>query len=391
MRMSEIINENILGMISENIDIKKAIKYIFSVYKNNGYEIYLVGGAVRDILLGKSPKDYDFATNAPIDVTMKLFDKVIPTGEQHGTVTIVLYGNYFEITIFRKDTETDGRHAKIEKANSIIDDLARRDFSCNAMALTFDGDLIDPYHGEQDLENGIVRFVGNPEERMNEDYLRILRFFRFHGRLATNYYDPATEEAIRKAAHGLKSISGERIWAEMAKILVGRNAGTEIAEMFKLGVAQNIGLKHDHNAKSIDTFNSKVESPITVLGYFIDGLQEAQAIVAHWKLSNPEAKLLYFISSNKQQKVSKETAEDMVVDGVPALFVHELSIMNHDDSVASYINNWIVPVFPVTGQDMIDIGVKPGPDMGRTLKFLKKKWIESRFTLDKDEVLSLLN
>lgn len=387
--MNEVIRESILDMIYENDDFKKSIKYIFDVYISNGYELYLVGGAVRDILSNKSPKDYDFSTNAPIDVTMSLFDKVIPTGLQHGTVTVVINNISFEVTIFRKDVESDGRHSTIEAAKSIEDDLSRRDFTCNAIAMTFDGEIFDPFNGAEDLANGVVKFVGNPIDRMQEDYLRMLRYFRFHGRIGGNEYDQDTCNAIKQCASGLNQISGERIWNEMGKILSGKNAGDVLYKMYELGVAQVLGLPVSSAARSqqVNDLCQKVNTPITILAFLLDDIITAQTLHKRWKFSSPEFKLLYWIVGNKGHLFTLETAQDYVVDGVAKEWVRELAILKHQQSIGNQIMNWVAPEFPVNGDDLAALGIKPGQQMGQLLKAMKNSWKQSRFTLTKEDLL----
>jgi tRNA nucleotidyltransferase (CCA-adding enzyme) len=382
-------------------------------FQKNGFDIRIVGGAVRDILNNKSPKDIDLCTDASPDEQIKIYEsagfldgdkrenqdkhanKFVRTGIQHGTITAIINREPYEITSLRTETNHDGRHAEVAYTRDWIEDLSRRDLTVNAMALSFDGDLIDPFHGEEDLKNGMVRFVGNAEERMKEDYLRILRFFRFHGRISNGRYDDATEHAIKVAAPGLKQISGERIWMEMSKILVGRLAGTEVEKMYQLGVAQVIGLPISgaSKARQIDTLNGKVKSPITILALLIDDIMVAQKLNDHWKFSNPEFKLLTFLVGSKKEysNMNLETAQDMVVDGIPTSFVNELSTLVGKDFIAKQIINWKAPIFPINGADMQSIGVKPGPQMGVMLKTLKNKWKKSRYKLSKDELLSMIN
>ena len=158
-------------------------KKIFSLIKKAGGESRLVGGCVRDILLGKSHSDVDIATTVIPDVAMSVLKKaeikVIPTGLKHGTVTAVLNEKHYEITTLRKDVETDGRHAVVEFTDSWKEDSRRRDFTINAMSMDLEGEVYDYFDGQKDLQSKLVKFVGNPEKRIEEDYLRILRYFRF--------------------------------------------------------------------------------------------------------------------------------------------------------------------------------------------------------------------
>lgn len=378
-------------------------------FQKHGFDIRIVGGAVRDILNNKTPKDIDLCTDATPDEQIAIYEaagfldgdvkenqdkhvnKFVRTGIQHGTITAVINREPYEITSLRTETNHDGRHADVSYTRDWIEDLSRRDLTVNAMALSFDGDLIDPFNGEQDLKNGVVRFVGNAEERMKEDYLRILRYFRFHGRISSGHFDEETEKAIRAAAPGLKGISGERIWMEMAKIFVGRLAGTEVAKMYELGVAQVIGLPVGGAVKAhtIDLLADQVKSPITVLASLVDDIMVAQQLNERWKFSNPEFKLLYWLVGQKNNQVDIIKAQDLVVDGVVNNWVHELAVLQGNSDVAGKILSFNPPTFPVAGGDLQDIGVKPGPQMGQMLKTLKNEWKKSRYQISKEDLLDM--
>ena len=180
--------------------ISAAIIKLDKVFKNNKHEMRIVGGAVRDIALGKSPKDIDFATDATPDEMMEILDKAgirhKPTGLEHGTITAILDNEPFEITTLRADTETDGRHAKVEFVKSWKEDAKRRDLTYNAMSMDIEGNVYDYFGGMDDLQDKVSKFVGDAEERITEDYLRILRYFRFQGRPSKPTWDGDTLEAI---------------------------------------------------------------------------------------------------------------------------------------------------------------------------------------------------
>ena len=194
-------------MITENM------KIVERAFANEGFEIRIVGGAVRDFLMGKEPKDID-------TIASKNGMRLIETGIDHGTVTFVIGDDQFEITTLRIDTETDGRHAKVEFTRSFELDAARRDLTINAMSMDFAGNIFDYFGGQADIESNVVRFVGDADARMKEDFLRILRFFRFMARFNASG-DFETMMAVEANAEGLKTISKERVW-----ILGGDPGGT---------------------------------------------------------------------------------------------------------------------------------------------------------------------
>ena len=220
---------------------------VASAFEKRGYDLRVVGGAVRDILLGNKPKDVDMSTNATPQKMIELFDeeqiRYIETGLQHGTLTVHLGQQDFEITTLRIDVATDGRHAKVEFTDDWKLDAERRDLTFNAMSLTLDGTLYDYFGGRDDLNARRVRFVGDPLKRLQEDYLRILRYFRFYGRIAEkpDEHDKETLDVISQCVEGLDRIAVERIWVEISKILVGNHAPSLLRLIYELKVAEHIG------------------------------------------------------------------------------------------------------------------------------------------------------
>ena len=207
-----------------NINIPKNVKYIIDTYYNNNYEAFMVGGCVRDSLLGLKPKDFDITTSALPKITEDLFSKTIPTGIKHGTVTVVIDKENFEVTTYRTEGNyIDNRHPeKVEFVRDIKEDLSRRDFTINAFAYNDKEGLIDYFNGIDDLQNKVIRAVGNPHKRFNEDALRMLRAIRFSAQLGFTI-DEKTYAAIKDNVQLIKNISNERIRDELCKILLSDN------------------------------------------------------------------------------------------------------------------------------------------------------------------------
>lgn len=201
--------------------------YILKKLEGSGFEAYPVGGCVRDMLMGRVPADYDITTNALPSQIMEVFsdDKVIPTGIKHGTVTVLVNGMPFEVTTFRIDGEySDSRRPDtVSFTDNLKDDLSRRDFTVNAIAMDSSGTIFDPFDGRNDIENRIIRCVGNPEERFSEDALRILRSLRFSSVLGFEIGEKTAAAAVSQKEN-LKNISSERISAELVKLLCGVNS-----------------------------------------------------------------------------------------------------------------------------------------------------------------------
>lgn len=181
-----------------NLEIPCDVQYILDVLYKNGYEGYMVGGCVRDLILGKKPNDYDITTNAEPDIVASLFEKVILTGLKHGTVTVVINNNQYEVTTYRMDGDyEDSRHPEnVQFVNDIREDLSRRDFTINAMAYNNKNGLVDCFGGISDLNNKIIRTVGNPKKRFKEDALRMLRAVRFAVQLEFEIEEPVIESII---------------------------------------------------------------------------------------------------------------------------------------------------------------------------------------------------
>ncbi len=207
-----------------NINIPKNVKFIIDTYYNNNYESFMVGGCVRDSLLGLKPKDFDITTSALPEITEDLFTKTIPTGIKHGTVTVVIDKENFEVTTYRTEGNyiDNRRPEKVEFVTNIKEDLSRRDFTINAFAYNDKEGLIDYFNGMDDLKNKVIRAVGDPNKRFNEDALRMLRAIRFSAQLGFSI-ESKTYDAIKDNVQLIKNISNERIRDELCKILLSDN------------------------------------------------------------------------------------------------------------------------------------------------------------------------
>lgn len=226
------------------IKLPKYVKKALKMFEDNGFEAYVVGGAVRDLLRGDEQiNDYDITTNALPEETKSVFSgyMIYETGIKHGTVTVNVDGNLLEITTYRTDGEyTDSRHPdKVTFTRNIVEDLARRDFTVNAMALSLDGTLVDPFGGVYDLADGMIRAVGDPEKRFTEDALRIMRAYRFAAKLCYKI-DEETLIATQKCAKGLENISRERIGVEWCKLLTSQFCARSLSYIKKCGILEVI-------------------------------------------------------------------------------------------------------------------------------------------------------
>ena len=267
-----------------NIQLPEHIREILSKIKNAGFEGYCVGGCVRDSILCREINDWDVTTSASPDELCEIFSayRIIPTGLQHGTITVVCQGKNVEITTYRVDGEyTDNRHPEnVSFTRSLSEDLSRRDFTVNAMCYNDDDGLVDMYGGIQDLENKIIRAVGDPDKRFNEDALRILRALRFSSQLGFKI-EEKTEQAIFRNKELLKNISAERIAVELKKLLCGKNVYyvmSHFAEVFFVIIPElqceyrhpQIGAKHaydvwEHTCHTVDGIEADEILRLTML------------------------------------------------------------------------------------------------------------------------------
>lgn len=371
-----------------------------------GFDLRLVGGVVRDLMRGVSPKDIDLCTDATPDEQIEVYEdngfSFHETGLKHGTVTVMLNGGpdadgvarfqtAYEITSLRTESDHDGRHAVVAYTRDWLEDLGRRDLTFNAMAMTFDGTLIDPFNGADDLSNNVVRFVGDTDARITEDYLRILRWFRFHARVANNgHMDEKTMDAVRRQAHGLAGISRERVWMEMSKIVVGNVGAEMVKNMFDAGVHQFIDMPTGNPCAIENAVKfGKTKNPVTAMVAMLNGdVGAVTKMAADWKWSAHERDFGIWLA--KAAKANTGDYRFMIShDGAPVEWAAELSRLNGSAVFADQLMADAHPVFPVKGQDLLDAGMKPGKEVGQALKAMKKAWADSGYTMTKEELVAI--
>lgn len=363
-----------------NIDLD----LIRKAFEDANVPVRFVGGCVRDLLLGITPKDWDMATPAlPEDILSILKAANINAFDMsngHGTITAVINNEAYEITTLRQDLETDGRHAVVGFTDSWEVDAERRDFTFNALSMDWDGTIYDYFNGIKDLQEGEVNFVGDADLRMQEDYLRILRFFRFLGRMPKPKADVMTLAKISENRAGLKNISGERIWSEMKKILAGENVEYILSLMDSTKVLGAIDIMM--NVTGIPSS----KDPVTNLAAVIDE-NFVSIVIDRWKLSKQEQKNLEWLVDKRDIFFPVSAMESALVNGVDRSLVLELTKLRNDKLAYDHLKNWEIPVFPVTGNDLIASGVAPGPKMGTILQLLKNTWIAANYIPTKDRLL----
>eukprot|EP00127_Corallochytrium_limacisporum_P001136 Clim_evm10s41 gene=Clim_evmTU10s41 len=377
-----------------NTQIPPQLRTLADVISDEGFQLRIVGGAVRDALMGKTPKDIDLGTDGTPEEILKVLEtndyRVIPTGLQHGTVTAVAGGVNYEITSLRIDRACDGRHAVVDFTRNWRIDAERRDLTVNAMSCTLEGDLYDYFNGYEDLKNRRCLFVGNAEKRIREDYLRILRYFRFHARIVPDptlpgSHDEATLKALRENRHGLNRISGERIWQEMGKILTGPAAPAELRVMYDLELMKEIGLDQDTSVH-MDHFcrmHARSHDAIACLCSLLNSPEDIEKMKKRWKFSNSEERMGMFLVTQRNKDYSLKACKDFLVDKTPLDFVVQWThIKDAPEADIDILKQWPIPTFPVNGGTLKKLGAKPGPSMGEMLADLKQEWKDSDFSMD---------
>jgi poly(A) polymerase len=383
------------------------LKQVFAAIEAAGGEARIVGGAVRNALLDEPVREIDIATTLEPDATMAAAAAASlgahPTGIDHGTVTIVSENNGFEVTTLRHDVETHGRHATVAFTNDWQADAARRDFTINALYCGLDGSILDPLNGIDDIFNRHVRFVGEPAARIQEDFLRILRFFRFFAQYGEGAPDEAGLAACRKHRAGLKQLSRERVGQEMAKLLMARRASDGIDFMNEARVSEELfGELLDAEAvariAAIDDANDLApDLPLRLAAAFampVGGLADALRLsnaqgraVAQLREAMPPSPAL---RDNERKVVLYQTGAETFARTVRLAWAESDATPDDKDwrSLLDLATDWAIPDLPVSGADLIAAGMEPGPLLGAELARLEDWWAASGFMATKEELLA---
>lgn len=385
-----------------------AVRRIMEIAREGHGEARVVGGAVRDLLLGRSVGEIDFAATLPPEKTSELLIKAglkaVPTGIDFGTVTAVIDGKGYEITTLRHDIETDGRRAKVAFTDDWRGDAARRDFTMNALYVDRDGKLYDYFDGQKDLEAGLVRFIGDARARIEEDVLRILRFFRFYAWFGRGAIDADGFAACRGLAHLIPQLSVERVWREIVKLLAADNPAPSWQLLIDAKILDGV-LPEAQNAarlQSLIAIEKKYETPPSALRRLAALLpaQEASAqnIAQKLKLSKREAAHLEQLLTLPSRLAGKldpvpfrralyESGVEAARDA--ALLTGAMRPENDLEPVLAAAAEWNNPTFPLQGGDLLKLGMTPGPAMGVLLHELEERWVAGDFRLSREECLAL--
>ncbi len=396
---------------------------VFTALEARGKEARFIGGCVRNAIFGLAVKDVDIATPEHPERVTELLEaagiKVIPTGIDHGTVTAVIGTRHFEVTTLRIDVESHGRHATVAYTDDWLADALRRDLTINTLSCTPEGDIYDPLTGIDDLAQRWVRFVGIARERIEEDILRLLRFFRFQATFGNKTIDRDALAACRLLAPRLKELSAERVREELFRILEAPHPadtlllmnGERVLEHF-LPEAENFGCLR--MVSWLETTAIKVASiePDTLrrlaatLG---DDDNGHHALAQRLRLSNTQAARLavmtngkYALSSEMDDSKRRQILFDIQADGFRDLallhWAREMAIepRRRPERTEAWLalvdaaDTWVQPRFPIRGSDVVNLGLKPGPAVGQVLEAVETWWRDGDFRADRDRCLTQL-
>ncbi len=390
----------------ENI---KEAQEVFSYLNEDRDEIVVrfVGGCVRKALNGENIDDIDLSTSLHPEEVKKILRKkhirVIDTGIDHGTVTAILNKKSFEITTLREDIFTDGRHAKVQFTSNWTKDALRRDFTINAIYADINGRIFDPLNGTEDLKNGEIKFIGSTNDRIQEDYLRILRYIRFFAEYSKQVDHKKNIQYIKQNINGLNKVSNERIFAELKKILSLKN----INQIFLDNDLKDIILiifpqfKYYKRLKKLNNIDKKLiksyDYKLILTLLILDETNDYDFFCYKYRISKEIKEKFINISKNfknlKNKKFySKQSIKKFLYLNNKKYLIDILLFSNFINSnnekfnlkeLLDYISNYKIPKFPISGNDLKKYGYESGEKLGQKLKFLESKWIENDFVLDK--------
>jgi poly(A) polymerase len=405
-------------------EVRAVLDALATAWSGSGPAARFVGGCVRDAIMGRAVGDIDLATPLPPEAVVAALKaaglKAVPTGFEHGTVTAVADGFPIEVTTLRRDVETDGRRAVVAYTEDWLEDSARRDFRLNAIYADPDGALFDPQGGVEDARAGAIVFVGDPETRIREDYLRILRFFRFRAAVGRGPADPAGLAACKALANGMRALSVERVWKELKKLLSAQDPGPALQDMADADVLEQVlpeAIALDLVKALIALEGREGWSPDPMLR--LAALMPRMELVAararrRLKMSNPEGdRLLAWarLAQNPRLLMGRAPLElaaslypldrqavldrgrlAWALDAAAGAQKNFADAASEDDwrTLLAFVESWQRPTFPVSGDDVIAAGIPKGPPVGAAMKALEALWLKGGFKSTREQLLAAL-
>lgn len=390
------------------------LQKLLAVLSSDGEEARIAGGAVRNTLLGQPVTDIDIATTNLPDETIARAGaatfKTVPTGKDHGTITVIAGGKPYEVTTLRSDVETDGRRARVLFGRDWKRDAERRDFTINALYADADGRVVDLVGGLDDLDTRTLRFIGDAEQRIREDYLRILRFFRFFAWYGDGRPDADGIKACARLKEGMDMLSAERVWAELKKLLSAPDPSRALLWMRQTGVLTQVapeteGWGIDFLPGLVDAEASRDWKPDPLLRLEAIVPPDAvcmAAMAGRLRLSKAETERLKSWAETPLPSADTSEAElaRIAYRGKPAAIADRMRLAlaaasaksdnataKRYDRLLKFLKSWKKPTLPVSGNDLLAAGLMPGKELGAVLNSLEDEWIDSNFSLHRDALL----
>ncbi len=382
------------------LNLPEYISDILNTLIGAGYEAYVVGGAVRDMLMNGKPNDFDITTSCPPETVCSLFKKTVKTGFQHGTVTVISENRPVEITTFREDIGYSNfrKPDRVNFGTNLYDDLKRRDFTINSIALSKNLEITDIFEGRQDIENKTIRAIGDPDERFTEDALRILRAFRFAAKLDFEIEKSTFNSAIKKSFL-LQNISRERIFSELSQILTSRHP-EHIEPLINCGALEFIGVKHAENLKLLSKLPQKLELRFFVFCLLTD--TDSQSLAVDLKTDKKLYKYCYCLTTLQQEaflfnnvgikKYLNLSNEEIFTDFLLIKQVTEnvivQDILDATRKIIELKEPYKISHLKINGNDILALSCTP-ETVGKVLDYLLSTVIKDATKNNKDTLISL--
>ncbi len=408
----DYISQGVVNLL-DDIPIKKIFESIHNFSEES--EIRYVGGCIRKIIRKEKPDDIDLATNLYPQQVCEAFDKsnidYYKTGFEHGTITAIVDGYKFEITSLREDIKTDGRHAEVKFSMDWKKDASRRDFSINSIYSDLKGNLFDPYNGKDDLTKGLIKFIGDPELRIKEDYLRIIRYLRFFLSYSNHKHDPKVVKIIKKNLDGISTLSKERLLDELKKfmkpnILLKLTKDKFSIELFEIIFPQIKRIKILSNLNPFAKIKIQESDFIFLLSLLIiDGTDNADYFMYKFNMSKKDQIRLKIIDRFYKEKITVNSFSEKNLNkifyyhgkqAVNDILNYKIFSLKKIDKRMIDLNEQfkskVLPIMPISAKILNEkYGIMFGKNLGDMLKIIEKEWVNNNFQLSQSQIDKIIN
>tara|TARA_Y100000590_G_scaffold285278_1_gene321035 strand:- start:363 stop:1637 length:1275 start_codon:yes stop_codon:yes gene_type:complete len=409
-------NLNSLNLAFQNLKKETEVEKIFKVISefSRDSEIRYVGGCVRKIINHQKVDDIDLAVNLNPSEVSKIFKKnniqFYQTGIKHGTITVLINNKKFEITSLRKDISTDGRHAEVEFSKDWYEDASRRDFTINTIYADINGNLYDPFNGKKDLKNGEIKFIGDAQKRIEEDYLRVLRYIRFFLNYSKKSHNTEIVKIIKQNLEGFSKISNERLLDEFKKLVKSNGFLKLTKDKFCYEII-NLIFPQFKNLSIFKNLNSYAKEKINNLDFIflislmvVDGTDNVDYFIYKFNLSKKDKKRILFLniffskkinsktfSSKNLQKIFYINGKQLLLDLLYFQIFRSKKVDKKLLEMIEFFKNKEIPLFPLKAITlMTEYNIPEGKELGVKLKKIEDRWIENNFEISKSEIQKII-